>query len=71
MVFDWMLDDYSELIKLKAVGDDLASYSDWPVLYDEEQLAKICMLTMGSVWRRQGRSEGVRRLLQMLCITML
>lgn len=40
MVFDWMLDDYSELIKLKPVGDALASYADWPDLYDEEQLAK-------------------------------
>lgn len=35
-----MLDDYSELIKLKAVGVALASFSDWPALYDEEQLAK-------------------------------
>jgi hypothetical protein len=40
MVFDWMLDDYSELIKLKSVGNDLASYSEWPALYDEKQLAK-------------------------------
>lgn len=35
-----MLDDYSELIKLKAVGNALASFADWPALYDEEQLAK-------------------------------
>jgi hypothetical protein len=40
MVFDWMLDDYSELIKLKTVGNDLAAFADWPILYDEEQLAK-------------------------------
>ncbi|KAE9979493.1 hypothetical protein EG328_000820 [Venturia inaequalis] len=39
-VFDWMLDDYSELIKLKTVGNALAAYSDWPALYDEKQLAK-------------------------------
>lgn len=35
-----MLDDYSELIKLKTVGNAVASYSDWPALYDEKQLAK-------------------------------
>lgn len=38
-VFDWMLDDYSELIKLKTVGNALASYAEWPALYDEKQLA--------------------------------
>jgi hypothetical protein len=40
MVFDWMLDDYSELIKLKTQGNLLAQFTDWPALYDEKQLAE-------------------------------
>jgi len=40
MVFDWMLDDYSELIKLKQQGQLVSQITDWPALYDEKQLAK-------------------------------
>lgn len=35
-----MFDSYGELRKVKQVADILASYEDWPSLYDEEQLAK-------------------------------
>ena len=39
MVFPWMLEDYYELIKIKSPAQDLATYEDWPALYDEEQLS--------------------------------
>jgi hypothetical protein len=35
-----MFDSYDELQELKQVADILASYEDWPALYDEAQLAK-------------------------------
>jgi hypothetical protein len=35
-----MFDSYGELRKVKEVADILASYKDWPSLYDEGQLAK-------------------------------
>ncbi|EKG10522.1 Alpha/beta hydrolase fold-1 [Macrophomina phaseolina MS6] len=40
MVFPWMLADYTELRSLAKVGELLAQTSDWPALYDEEQLAR-------------------------------
>jgi hypothetical protein len=35
-----MCDDYFELTKLKEQANIVAKMDDWPVLYDEEQLAK-------------------------------
>lgn len=35
-----MLDSYAELDQLRDVAEALANTSDWPVLYDEAQLAK-------------------------------
>jgi proline iminopeptidase len=35
-----MFDSYSELNQIKEVADILAATTDWPALYDEEQLAK-------------------------------
>lgn len=35
-----MLADYTELRSLAKVGELLAQTSDWPALYDEEQLAR-------------------------------
>ena len=35
-----MFDDYVELVGLKETADILAHTSDWPELYDEEQLGK-------------------------------
>lgn len=35
-----MFESYDELKELKDVADILATYDDWPALYDEEQLAK-------------------------------
>jgi len=40
MIFPWMLDDYYELLKLKPQAEMVAQFSDWPDLYDEEQLSK-------------------------------
>ncbi|KAF2685839.1 proline iminopeptidase [Lentithecium fluviatile CBS 122367] len=40
MVYPFMFDVYPELKKLKAVSEALAQEKDWPMLYDEEQLAK-------------------------------
>jgi hypothetical protein len=40
MVYPWMFEDYSELRKLEDVANRVANDSDWPQLYDEEQLAK-------------------------------
>jgi hypothetical protein len=35
-----MFESYEELGKLKQVAGILASYDDWPALYDEAQLAR-------------------------------
>ncbi|KAL2356148.1 Alpha/Beta hydrolase protein [Cryomyces antarcticus] len=40
MIYPWMFDDYSELRKLKDQAELVAQTSDWPALFDEEQLAK-------------------------------
>lgn len=40
MVFPWMLEDFAELSKIRETGEQLAQISDWPALYDEQQLAK-------------------------------
>jgi hypothetical protein len=40
MIFPWMFEDYAELRKVEDVANRVASDSDWPKLYDEEQLAK-------------------------------
>lgn len=40
MVFPFHFETYPELIPLRAVADRLASTSDWPALYDVDQLRK-------------------------------
>lgn len=35
-----MFEDYSELRKVQPVAEKVAAESDWPALFDEEQLAK-------------------------------
>lgn len=40
MIYPWMFEDYSELRKVQDVAERVATDSDWPALYDEEQLAK-------------------------------
>lgn len=40
MVFRDMFDDYDELQHLKETADILATFDDWPELYDEAQLAR-------------------------------
>ena len=40
MIYPWMFEDYAELRKVEDVANRVASDSDWPALYDEEQLAK-------------------------------
>lgn len=35
-----MFDSYTELNQIKGTADILASTTDWPALYDENQLAK-------------------------------
>ncbi|KAL1847922.1 hypothetical protein Plec18170_008335 [Paecilomyces lecythidis] len=40
MIYKDMFESYNELKELKDVADILATYDDWPALYDEEQLAK-------------------------------
>ncbi|OJJ50164.1 hypothetical protein ASPZODRAFT_1117486 [Penicilliopsis zonata CBS 506.65] len=40
MIYKDMFDSYSELQQVKEVADILASTDDWPVLYDEAQLAE-------------------------------
>ncbi|KAJ5927777.1 Proline iminopeptidase [Penicillium verhagenii] len=40
MVFENMLDSYSELDQIREVAQILAEAEDWPALYNEEQLAK-------------------------------
>jgi pimeloyl-ACP methyl ester carboxylesterase len=40
MIYRWMFEDYSELRKVQDVADRVAADSDWPALFDEEQLSK-------------------------------
>ena len=40
MIFPSMFEDFAELRKVEDVANRVASESDWPKLYDEEQLAK-------------------------------
>lgn len=40
MIFPFMFETYPELEKLRDVAEILARYTDWPTLYDEEQLAR-------------------------------
>lgn len=35
-----MFEDYSELRKIQDVANRVATDSDWPALFDEEQLSK-------------------------------
>jgi hypothetical protein len=39
-IFSWMFEDYSELRKIQDVANRVAADSDWPALFDEEQLRK-------------------------------
>ncbi|KAL2011996.1 hypothetical protein VTN00DRAFT_4714 [Thermoascus crustaceus] len=40
MIYKDMFESYNELQQLKEVAEILATYDDWPALYDKEQLAK-------------------------------
>jgi hypothetical protein len=40
MIYPWMFSDYSELRKVSEVAELIAQDSDWPDLFDEDQLAK-------------------------------
>lgn len=40
MVFPWMFDEIAELRGMKEAADILASYTDWPDLYDKEVLSQ-------------------------------
>ncbi|MEM7530751.1 MAG: alpha/beta fold hydrolase [Chloroflexota bacterium] len=40
MIYPWMFDDYRELRPLKAVAEQLAYDTEWPMLYDLAQLAQ-------------------------------
>ncbi|KAI9834983.1 MAG: hypothetical protein M1819_002706 [Sarea resinae] len=40
MIYPWMFESFPELRKLKETASIVASFEDWPELYDEEQLAK-------------------------------
>ena len=39
-IFSWMFEDYSELRKIQDVANRVATDSDWPALFDIEQLGK-------------------------------
>ncbi|QDV09805.1 Proline iminopeptidase [Planctomycetes bacterium Poly30] len=39
MIFPWMFDEWTELRPLKPAAEALAKASNWPLLYDEAQLA--------------------------------
>jgi pimeloyl-ACP methyl ester carboxylesterase len=40
MIYPWMFEDYSELRKVNDVANRVANDTDWPALFDEDQLAK-------------------------------
>ncbi|KAF4536994.1 Alpha beta hydrolase fold protein [Lasiodiplodia theobromae] len=50
MVFPWMLTDYTELRALANVGEKLAAETEWPPLYDEQQLARNEVPTYAAVY---------------------
>ena len=39
-IFPEMFEDFEELVPLRETADILANDEDWPMLYDEEQLAR-------------------------------
>jgi pimeloyl-ACP methyl ester carboxylesterase len=50
MIYPFMFDCYPELKKLKTVGELLAQETDWPKLYDVEQLKKNEVPTYAAVY---------------------
>lgn len=50
MVFPWMFDEISELRGMKDAADLLASYQDWPALYDQEVLSRNTVPTACAVY---------------------
>ncbi|KAK0940378.1 hypothetical protein LTR29_008117 [Friedmanniomyces endolithicus] len=40
MIYSWMFEDYSELRKVQDTANRIAADSDWPALWNEEQLAR-------------------------------
>ncbi|KAK1093147.1 hypothetical protein LTR48_002917 [Friedmanniomyces endolithicus] len=40
MIYPWMFEDYSELRKVQDTANRIALDSDWPALWDEQQLAR-------------------------------
>ncbi|KAK0824287.1 hypothetical protein LTR73_007765 [Friedmanniomyces endolithicus] len=40
MIYPWMFEDYSELRKVQDTANRIAADSDWPALWNEEQLAR-------------------------------
>ena len=50
MVYPWMFDQLETLKPLKAAADQLADKSDWPVLYDQEQLSRNTVPVAAAVY---------------------
>lgn len=50
MIFPWMFDEISELRSMKAAADILASYEDWPELYDRDVLSRNTVPTACAVY---------------------
>ena len=40
LIFPWMFEDYAELRQVQKVAEIVAADSQWPALFDEDQLAK-------------------------------
>jgi pimeloyl-ACP methyl ester carboxylesterase len=50
MIFPWMFDEISELKGMKAAANILASYEDWPDLYDKQVLSQNGVPTACAVY---------------------
>ncbi|CAN5478439.1 alpha/beta fold hydrolase [soil metagenome] len=50
MIYPWMFDEYNCLKPYKEVAELLASYSDWPALYDVERLKNNEVPCVGTIY---------------------
>lgn len=50
MIYPWMFDEYNCLKLFKEVAEQLATYSDWPALYDIEALKSCTVPCVGTIY---------------------
>ena len=50
MIYQWMFDEYGCLRQFKEVANELASYADWPALYDRKALEDCAVPCVGTIY---------------------